>query len=62
MKNTLFGGIELVDGTKEGFDVSTLSDNNKLYLIRTDENKDEGYIRMNGKNYKYSRVIDCGEY
>lgn len=62
MENTLFGGIELVDGTKEGFDESALSDNNKLYLIRTDENKDEGYIRMNGKNYKHSRVIDCGEY
>ena len=62
MENTLFCGIELVDGTKEGFDVSTLSDTNKLYLIRTDENKDEGYIRMNGKNYKYTRVIDCGEY
>lgn len=62
MENTLFGGIELVDGTKVDFDVNALSDNNKLYLIRTDENKDEGYIRMNGKNYKYSRVIDCGEY
>ena len=62
MENTLFGGIELVDGTKEGFDVNNLNDNNKMYLIRTDENKDEGYIRMNGKNYKYSRVIDCGEY
>lgn len=62
MENALFGGIELVDGTKEDFDVSSLDDRNKLYLIRTDENKDEGYIRMNGKNYKYSRVIDCGEY
>ena len=40
MENTLFGGIELVDGTKVDFDVNALSDNNKLYLIRTDENKD----------------------
>lgn len=54
--------IEMVDGTKEGFDVESLNDYNKLYFVRTDENREDGFIVMNGKKYGTANNIDCGEY
>lgn len=56
-------GIEMVDGTKEGFDVESLNNNNnKLYFVRTDEDREDGFIVMNGKKYGTANNIDCGEY
>lgn len=55
-------GVKQVDGTKEGFD-STKLENGYLTLVRTDEDKENGYIYLNGKKYgQDNRHIDCGKY
>lgn len=59
---TTFKGIKMWDGTKAGFSVDDL-ENGYIHLIRTDANKEQGYIYINGKKYgTSSNHIDCGFY
>lgn len=65
MANFIFKGFGVIDGTKEGFDLSTL-DKGYVYFIRTDADGESGYIYFNGKKYGSGggsiTSIDCGEY
>lgn len=58
-------GIYLVDGTKPDFNIDELDDREKMYFVRTDKNKENGYIYLNKKKYGNGESItkiDCGEY
>ena len=50
MTNLSFKGFGVIDGTKEGFDETTL-ENGYVYFIRTDSNGESGYIYFNKKKY-----------
>ena len=55
-------GIRQVNGTSPSFNEDSLEDG-YLYLIRTSDNKEYGYVYLNGKRYGMnSNVIDCGTY
>lgn len=59
---TTLKGIRQVNGLAEGFDKSTLEDG-YLYLVRTSEDKELGYVYLNGKTYGTDTGhIDCGTY
>ena len=56
----------MIDGTKEGFDLSTL-ENGYVYFIRTDAEGESGYIYFNNKKYgngggSIITEINAGEY
>lgn len=54
--------ISQLDGTSSGFSENNL-ENGVLYFIRTNAEKTEGYIYLNGKRYgEMPKVIDCGTY
>lgn len=56
-------GIELVDGTKDTFDINNLNQLNKLYFVRTSADNDNGFIYFNGKKYGVNTtVLNCGTY
>lgn len=67
MNELNFKGFGVYDGTKEGFDPTTLV-NGYVYFIRTDTNGESGYIYFNGKKYGNGggsgsiTTIDAGEY
>lgn len=66
MTNLSFKGFGVIDGTKEGFDETTL-ENGYVYFIRTDQEGESGYIYFNKKKYGNGSggsitVIDAGEY
>lgn len=52
--------IELVDGTTEGFSLDSLTDNKKLYFVRSTPEGDNGFIYLNGK--QYGAPIKGGEF
>ena len=51
-----------VDGTASGFTESEL-ERGIMYFIRTNAEKTEGYLYLNGKRYgQMPKVIDCGTF
>lgn len=57
-----FKGFKQVNGLAEDFDENTL-ENGYVYFVRTSDNKDSGYIWLNGKKYgTLNKVIDCGDF
>lgn len=66
MNKLKFKGFGMIDGTKEGFDLSTL-ENGYVYFIRTDAEGESGYIYFNNKKYgngggSIITEINAGEY
>lgn len=54
--------ISQLDGTSSAFTENELEDGT-LYFIRTNAEKTEGYVYLNGKRYgQMPKVIDCGTY
>ena len=56
MNELNFKGFGMIDGTKEGFDVSTL-ENGYVYFIRTDAEGESGYIYFNNKKLSLYIVV-----
>ena len=55
-------GFKQVDGTASGFTESDF-ENNYLYFVRTNAEKTEGYLWLNGKRYgEMPKEIDCGTF
>ena len=55
-------GFRQVDGTASGFTESAF-ENGIIYFVRTNEEKTEGYIYLNGKRYgEMPKVIDGGTF
>lgn len=46
-----FGGFRLIDGSAAGFNLSGLTDKTIIYFVRTDANREDGFIYFNGKKY-----------
>ena len=55
-------GFKQIDGTASGFTESEF-ENGYLYFVRTNAEKTEGYLWLNGKRYgEMKKVIDCGTF
>lgn len=61
MNDLKFKGFQMIDGTKNGFDLSTL-ENGYVYFIRTDEKGESGYVYFNKRKYGIITDINAGEY
>jgi hypothetical protein len=62
MNGLKFKGFQMIDGTKEGFDPSSLKENGYVYFIRTDAEGESGYIYFNKRKYGIITEINAGEY
>lgn len=60
MSKSIFKGFKAHDGTKESDNL--ILEDGYIHFIRTDSNKENGYIYFNGKKYGNTSVIDAGEY
>lgn len=61
MAKQVFKGFKIVDGTVSGFTTDNF-ENGYVYFVRTSDDKEDGYIYLNGKKYGQEHVIDCGTY
>lgn len=46
-----FGGFKVINGSAAGFNLSVLTDKTVIYFVRTDADKEDGFIYFNGKKY-----------
>lgn len=46
-----FGGFKVINGSAAGFNLSGLTDKTVIYFVRTDADKEDGFIYFNGKKY-----------
>ena len=46
-----FGGFKVINGSAAGFHLSGLTDKTVIYFVRTDADKEDGFIYFNGKKY-----------
>lgn len=61
MPNNHLKGLRQINGTKKDFNIASL-ENGYINFVRTSNEKDEGYIYLNGKQYgNIKKNIDCGK-
>lgn len=46
-----FGGFKVINGSAAGFNLSGLADKTVIYFVRTDADREDGFIYFNGKKY-----------
>lgn len=46
-----FGGFKVINGSAAGFKLSGLTDKTVIYFVRTNADKEDGFIYFNGKKY-----------
>lgn len=46
-----FGGFRVINGSAAGFNLAGLTDKTVIYFVRTDADKEDGFIYFNGKKY-----------
>lgn len=46
-----FGGFKVINGSAAGFHLSGLTNKTVIYFVRTDADKEDGFIYFNGKKY-----------